>query len=76
MALRRVIPYWQHVIAPRVVSGETLLLIGHANMLRALTMYLEQTDENNVMDLHIPTGVPVLYEMSEDKTISRRYILE
>ncbi|MDU5617199.1 MAG: 2,3-diphosphoglycerate-dependent phosphoglycerate mutase [Klebsiella michiganensis] len=76
MALRRVIPYWQHVIAPRVVSGETLLLIGHANMLRALTMYLEQTDENNVMDLHIPTGVPVLYEMSEDKTISGRYILE
>ena len=45
-------------------------------MLRALTMYLEQTDENNVMDLHIPTGVPVLYEMSEDKTISGRYILE
>ncbi len=76
MTLRRVLPYWRHFITPRIVTGETLLLVGHANMLRALAMHLGQTDENKVEDLHIPTGIPVLYEMSEDETISDRYILE
>lgn len=69
MAQRRILPYWQHVVAPRVVSGETVLLVGHANMLRALTMFLKQTDENEVMNLHIPCGVPVLYEINENETI-------
>jgi 2,3-bisphosphoglycerate-dependent phosphoglycerate mutase len=45
MTQRRLLPYWHHVIVPRVASGETMLLVSHANALRALTMFIEQIDE-------------------------------
>ncbi|MDF7652983.1 2,3-bisphosphoglycerate-dependent phosphoglycerate mutase [Klebsiella variicola] len=75
MTQRRVLPYWQHAIAPRVISGESILLVGHANMLRALTMFLEKTDENEIVDLTIPTGIPVLYEMNGSNIIGGRSAL-
>ena len=76
MTQRRLLPYWHHVIVPRVVSGETILLVSHANALRALTMFIEQIDENKVPDLHVLTGIPVLYEMNENRAITARYSLE
>lgn len=76
MTQRRLLPYWHHVIVPRVASGETMLLVSHANALRALTMFIEQIDENKVPDLHVLTGIPVLYEMNENRAITARYSLE
>ena len=76
MTQRRLLPYWHHVIVLRVASGETMLLVSHANTLRALTMFIEQIDENKVPDLHVLTGIPVLYEMSEKRAITVRYSLE
>jgi 2,3-bisphosphoglycerate-dependent phosphoglycerate mutase len=76
MTQRRLLPYWHHVIVPRVASGETMLLVSHANALRALTMFIEQIDENKVPDLHVLTGIPVLYEMNEKRAITARYSLE
>lgn len=76
MTQRRLLPYWHHVIVLRVASGETMLLVSHANTLRALTMFIEQIDENKVPDLHVLTGIPVLYEMNEKRAITARYSLE
>lgn len=76
MTQRRLLPYWHHVIVPRIASGETMLLVSHANALRALTMFIEQINENQVTELHVPTGIPVLYEMNENRIISTRYTLE
>lgn len=45
MTQRRLLPYWHSVIVPRVASGETILLVSHANALRALTMFIEKIDE-------------------------------
>lgn len=76
MTQRRLLPYWHSVIVPRVASGETILLVSHANALRALTMFIEKIDEKKVPDLHVLTGLPVLYEMNEKRIITARYSLE
>ncbi|GAB2952518.1 2,3-diphosphoglycerate-dependent phosphoglycerate mutase [Hafnia psychrotolerans] len=76
MTIRRMLPYWQHAVIPRIRSGETLLLVGHGNTLRALMMYLGRLDENAVMHLHVPTGIPIIYTMEDNMDVVRHQLLE
>lgn len=76
MTVRRVLPYWHHVIIPRIRAGETLLLVGHGNTLRALITFLDQLDENAVMQLHVPTGRPIIYIMDDHLEVIRHHVLE
>ncbi|WP_435930377.1 2,3-diphosphoglycerate-dependent phosphoglycerate mutase [Dryocola sp. BD613] len=66
MTIRRVLPYWRRVVMPQLQHGKTVLIVGHGNSLRALIMYLNGMTEEDVMRLHVPTGVPVIYEMNTD----------
>lgn len=59
--LRRVLPYWQEEILPRLIEGEDVLVVAHGNSLRALVKYLEDIPDQDTPGLSIPTGIPMLY---------------
>lgn len=71
----RFLPYWNETIAPQVKSGQRVLITAHGNSLRALVMYLDNLSEREVMELNIPTGVPLVYELEEDLSPIRNYYL-
>ncbi|BCT67566.1 MULTISPECIES: 2,3-diphosphoglycerate-dependent phosphoglycerate mutase [unclassified Nitrosospira] len=71
----RFLPYWNETIAPQVQSGQRILIAAHGNSLRALVMYLDNLSEQDVMELNIPTGVPLVYELEEDLKPIRSYYL-
>ncbi len=71
----RVLPYYEAKIQPYLLKGETILIAAHGNSLRALVMQLEQLTKEQVLELNIPTGAPLLYEFdSSGKLISHRYL--
>jgi 2,3-bisphosphoglycerate-dependent phosphoglycerate mutase len=59
----RLLPCWQQVILPAILSGQRLLLVAHSNSLRALVRYLDHIPEQEVPNLNIPTGLPLVYEI-------------
>ncbi|MES2201337.1 MAG: 2,3-diphosphoglycerate-dependent phosphoglycerate mutase [candidate division FCPU426 bacterium] len=71
----RVIPFWESDIAPALASGKTVLVVAHGNSLRALVKYLDNMGESEVLELNIPTGVPLLYDLDDSlKPLSHRYL--
>ncbi|MBH0188448.1 MAG: 2,3-bisphosphoglycerate-dependent phosphoglycerate mutase [Nitrospira sp.] len=71
----RVLPYYDTKIKPCVLKGETILIAAHGNSLRALVMQLEQLSKEQVLELNIPTGAPLLYELDHSGTVlSHRYL--
>ena len=71
----RVLPYYEQTIKPYLLKGETILVAAHGNSLRALIMELEQLSREQVLELNIPTGAPLLYELDETgKVIDHRYL--
>lgn len=71
----RVVPYYQETIWPRLSSGTTLLVAAHGNSLRALVMHLDRLSKEEVLELNIPTGAPLLYELDDTgKAMAHRYL--
>jgi 2,3-bisphosphoglycerate-dependent phosphoglycerate mutase len=71
----RVLPYYEQTIKPHVLAGETILIAAHGNSLRALVMELEQLTKEQVLELNIPTGAPLLYEVdSTGRVTDHRYL--
>jgi 2,3-bisphosphoglycerate-dependent phosphoglycerate mutase len=71
----RTLPYYEQAIKPYLLKGETILVAAHGNSLRALVMELEQLSREQVLELNIPTGAPLLYEMDETgKIVDHRYL--
>jgi 2,3-bisphosphoglycerate-dependent phosphoglycerate mutase len=73
--VRRFLPCWRDVIAPVVRSGKRVIIVAHGNSLRALVMYLDKIPENKIAELNIPTGIPLVYELSDDLAPIRNYYL-
>lgn len=71
----RLLPLWKGSIAPAILRGERVLITAHGNSLRALVKLLEDTDEDALIALNIPTGVPLVYELTDDLKPVRRYYL-
>jgi len=61
--VKRFMPYWHQVIAPDLARGRKVLIVAHGNSLRALVMHLDRLSEEEIMDLNIPTGIPLVYEL-------------
>ena len=61
--LDRVLPYWQNTIAPVVKSGKKVVIAAHGNSLRALVKYLDNIPDDQIAELNIPTGVPLVYTL-------------
>jgi 2,3-bisphosphoglycerate-dependent phosphoglycerate mutase len=71
----RVLPYYDSRIKPYLLKGDTILIAAHGNSLRALVMQLEQLTREQVLELNIPTGAPLLYELDNDgKVLAHRYL--
>ncbi len=71
----RFLPYWHETIAPAVKSGKRVLIAAHGNSLRALVKYLDNVSENEIVELNIPTGVPLVYELDDDLRPITHYYL-
>jgi 2,3-bisphosphoglycerate-dependent phosphoglycerate mutase len=71
----RFLPYWDDTIAPAIHSGQRVLIAAHGNSLRALVKYLDKISDQDIIELNIPTGVPLVYELDENlSAVSRRYL--
>ena len=71
----RALPYYEKMIKPHLMKGETIIIAAHGNSLRALVMELDQLSKEEVLELNIPTGVPLLYELDDrGKVLSHRYL--
>jgi 2,3-bisphosphoglycerate-dependent phosphoglycerate mutase len=65
---RRLVPYWQDAIAADLATERTTLVVAHGNSLRAMCMHLDGLTPHQVSSLHIPTGVPLRYELDDTLT--------
>ena len=71
----RLLPYWHSDIAPDLRRGLTPLVVAHGNSIRALVKHLDDIDEEEIVGLNIPTGIPLVYELDDDlQPISSRYL--
>jgi len=71
----RVLPFWERHILPDLRAGKNVLVVAHGNSLRALVMHLDRLTREQVLQLEIPTGVPLLYEMAPDtRIVTKRYL--
>jgi len=71
----RFLPYWHESIAPRIASGERVLIAAHGNSLRALVKYLDNVSDDAIVELNIPTGIPLVYELDADLRPINSYYL-
>jgi len=71
----RFLPYWHGTIAPAIRAGQRVVIAAHGNSLRALVMYLDTIDEQTIVELNIPTGIPLVYELDDDLKPLRHYYL-
>lgn len=75
LTIDRVLPYWHDTIAPEIRAGKKLIIAAHGNSLRALVKYLDEMTDEAVLELNIPTGVPLVYKLDENlKPISSEYL--
>lgn len=75
VTLERAIPFWEDHIAPSLLDGKTVLVAAHGNSLRALAKYIEGISDEDIMDLEIPTGTPLVYELNDDLSVIKKYYL-
>jgi 2,3-bisphosphoglycerate-dependent phosphoglycerate mutase len=61
----RFLPYWQEEIVPAILAGKRVLIAAHGNSLRALVKHLDQVSEQDIVNLNIPTGMPLVYELDD-----------
>lgn len=71
VTLERALPFWQDEIAPALLDNKTVLVAAHGNSLRALAKHIEGISDEDIMDLEIPTGQPLVYELNDDLTVAK-----
>jgi 2,3-bisphosphoglycerate-dependent phosphoglycerate mutase len=73
--VERVLPYWYETIAPAIKSGKRVIIGAHGNSLRALVKHLDKMSEQEILELNIPTAVPLVYELDKDLRPTKHYYL-
>lgn len=71
----RVMPYWHDTLAPAIRAGHRVLVCAHGNSLRALVKYLDDISDEAIVELNIPTGVPLVYEFNDALKPLRHFYL-
>lgn len=71
----RVVPFWHEQLAPEIKSGKKIIITAHGNSLRALIKYLDDVPEDQIVEMNIPTGVPLVYELDADLKAIKHYYL-
>jgi 2,3-bisphosphoglycerate-dependent phosphoglycerate mutase len=71
----RVVPYWENEIAPKIKEGKKIIIAAHGNSLRALVKYLDNISDEAIVNLNIPTAMPLVYELDDNlKPLKSYYI--
>ena len=73
--VQRFLPYWHETIVPTIQSGQRVLIAAHGNSLRALVKHLDDVSEEEIVELNIPTGVPLIYDLDENLKPVKHYFL-
>ena len=73
--IARTVPYYEQVIRPDIQSGRRVLIVAHGNSLRALVKYFEDLSEAEILEVNIPTGVPLVYEFNDNFKFLKKYYL-
>lgn len=71
----RFLPFWHETIAPAIKSGKKIIIAAHGNSLRALVKYLDNVSEKDIVNLNIPTGMPLVYELDKNLKAIKHYYL-
>jgi 2,3-bisphosphoglycerate-dependent phosphoglycerate mutase len=73
--VERVLPLWNESIAPALKAGKRVLLVAHGNSIRSLIKYLDQMSDEAIMEVNVPNGVPLVYELDDNlKPIQHFYL--
>ena len=72
----RTLPYFESAIVPALRAGQNLLVAAHGNSLRSIVMHLDRLDKQQVLELNIATGVPIVYELDAEMRVRSKRILE
>jgi len=75
LTIERVVPYYEAAIAPALAMGETVIVAAHGNSLRALVKHLSGISDADILNLEIPTGQPIVYELDDNLVAQDRYYL-
>lgn len=75
LTVDRFLPYWHDSIAPVIKSGKRVIIAAHGNSLRALVKYLDNISEQEIVELNIPTGIPLVYELDSGLKPIKHYYL-
>ncbi|MEB2314390.1 MAG: 2,3-diphosphoglycerate-dependent phosphoglycerate mutase [Sorangiineae bacterium] len=71
----RFLPYWESDIAPAIRRGERVIVVAHGNSLRALVKHLDGVSDEAIVELNIPTGIPLVYELDDQlRALRHRYL--
>ncbi len=73
--VKRFLPYWFDEIVPSLKAGKSVLICAHGNSLRALVKHLDGISDEDIVELNIPTGIPLVYELDDDLKPLRHYYL-
>ena len=71
----RVVPHWENVVAPKVKEGKRVLVVAHGNSIRAFIKHMDKVSDSDIVNLNIPTGQPLVYELDAQlKPLGHRYL--
>jgi 2,3-bisphosphoglycerate-dependent phosphoglycerate mutase len=73
--VERVVECWNETLSKDIKSGKKLIVVAHGNSLRALIKYLDKISDKDIVELNIPTGIPLVYELGSDLKVLRHYYL-
>ncbi|QJC35558.1 2,3-diphosphoglycerate-dependent phosphoglycerate mutase [Enterobacteriaceae endosymbiont of Donacia sparganii] len=74
--LERVIHVWKNDISYKIINKERIIIVAHGNSLRALIKYIENINDNDIVDLNIATGIPIIYEFDNNLHYKKKYYLD
>ncbi len=76
VTLERVMPLWEDEIAPKLLDGKNVIIAAHGNSLRALSKYIERISDDDIMDLEMKTGEPVVYDFNDKLEVQSKTKLD
>ena len=74
--VERVLPLWNESIAPALKSGKRVLLVAHGNSIRSLIKYLDKVSDQDIMEINVPNGIPLVYELDDDLNPTQHFYLD
>ena len=75
--LARVKPYWENEILPQLLGNKDVLVVAHGNSLRSMIKIIDQIDDESIVELNLPTGIPIVYEFNENmEPISKEFLAD